>query len=195
MSRKLVKPAEEKAQARESIRLSGRNIYTDKQGRTIYYDWVTKQGYLIEKKSEKAALFYKNRFAVILMAAILFGATFLTVIQAVIAGAVMLVLAELTFRLSFLKKLEPVRDVDFEKRVSGLQYIVTEKSKGRVLMLAVLYLLLAVLVMLNAFDQKYGTGLMIFSGCIAVIGVYFSVLHFVGLAKINQNENKKTGRK
>ena len=93
MSRKLVKPAEEKAQARESIRLSGRNIYTDKQGRTIYYDWVTKQGYLIEKKSEKAALFYKNRFAVILMAAILFGATFLTVIQAVIAGAVMLVLA------------------------------------------------------------------------------------------------------
>lgn len=130
MSRKLVKPAEEKAQARESIRLSGRNIYTDKQGRTIYYDWVTKQGYLIEKKSEKAALFYKNRFAVILMAAILFGATFLTVIQAVIAGAVMLVLAELTFRLSFLKKLEPVRDVDFEKRVSGLQYIVTEKSKG-----------------------------------------------------------------
>ena len=51
MSRKLVKPAEEKAQARESIRLSGRNIYTDKQGRTIYYDWVTKQGYLIEKKS------------------------------------------------------------------------------------------------------------------------------------------------
>ena len=76
MSRKLVKPAEEKAQAKESIRLSGRNIYTDKQGRTIYYDWVTKQGYLIEKKSEKAALFYKNRFAVILMAAILFGATF-----------------------------------------------------------------------------------------------------------------------
>ena len=68
------------------------------------------------------------------MAAILFGATFLTVIQAVIAGAVMLVLAELTFRLSFLKKLEPVRDVDFEKRVYGLQYIVTEKSKGRVLM-------------------------------------------------------------
>ena len=189
MSRKLVKPAEEKAQARESIRLSGRNIYTDKQGRTIYYDWVTKQGYLIEKKSEKAALFYKNRFAVILMAAILFGATFLTVIQAVIAGAVMLVLAELTFRLSFLKKLEPVRDVDFEKRVSGLQYIVTEKSKGRVLMLAVLYLLLAVLVVLNAFDQKYGSRVVIFGGCIAVIAVYFSMLHFVGLARFNQSEN------
>ena len=193
MSRKLVKQTEE--QPKETIRLSGRNIYTDKQNRTIYYDWVTKQGYLIEKKNESAALFYKNRFAVILMAAILFGATFLTVIQAVIAGAVMLVLAEAVFRLSFLKKLEPVRDVDFEKRVSGLQYIVNEKSKGRTLMLAVLYLLLAVLVILNAVDQEYGTGLMVFSGCIAAIGVYFSLLHFVGLAKISQNENRKTGKK
>lgn len=195
MSRKLVKQTEGAAQAKESIRLSGRNIYKDKQNRVIYYDWVTKQGYLIEKKNESAALFYKNRIAVILMAAILFGATFLTVIQAVIAGAVMLALAELTFRLSFLKKLEPVQDVDFEKRVSGLQYIVNEKSKGRVLMLAVLYLLLAVLVILNAVDQGYGTGLLVFSGCIAAIGVYFSLLHFVGLAKISRNENRKTGKK
>ena len=190
-----MKQTEDNGKARESIRLSGRNIYTDKQNRTIYYDWVTKQGYRVEKKNENAALFYKNRFAVILMAAILLGATFLTVPQAVVAGAVMLVLAELTFRLSFLKKLEPVKDIDFEKRVSGLQYIVTEKPKGRVLLLAVLYLLLAVLVILNAVDQDYGTGLMVFSGCIAAIGVYFSVLHFVGLAKISQNENKKTGRK
>ena len=64
-----------------------------------------------------------------------------------------------------------------------------------VLVIGVLYLLLAVLVILNAVDQDYGTGLMVFSGCIAAIGVYFSVLHFVGLAKISQNENKKTGRK
>ena len=60
----------------EKIRLSGRNIYTDKRKRTIYYDFVTKQGYLIEKKNENSALFYKNRFVVILFAAILFGATF-----------------------------------------------------------------------------------------------------------------------
>ena len=179
----------------EKIRLSGRNIYTDKKGRVIFYDMLTKKGYLVDKSSENAAVFFKNRFVVILFAAILFGATFLSVLQAVIAWAVMMALSEFAFRMSFLKKLEPVQDVDFEKRVSGLQYIVTEKTKGRVLMLAVLYLLLAVLVMLNAFDQNYGTGLKIFSGCIAVIGVYFSVLHFVGLAKISQNENKKTGRK
>ena len=88
---------------------------------------------------------------------------------------------------------EVVKESGFIKKKYTVK--VTEKPKGRVLLLAVLYLLLAVLVILNAVDQDYGTGLMVFSGCIAAIGVYFSVLHFVGLAKISQNENKKTGRK
>ncbi len=170
----------------ETIRLSGRNIYTDKKKRTIYYDFVTKQGYLIEKKNENSAVFYKNRFVVILFAAILCGATFLTVRQAIVAGVVMLVLAEIFFRRSFLKKLEPVTDVDFEKRVSALEYIVTKKEKGRVIALAVLYLVFAVLIVLNAYQEKYGTGLVIFSGCLAVVGVYFSALHFIALVKMNK---------
>ena len=111
----------------EKIRLSGRNIYTDKKGRTIYYDFVTRQGYLIEKKSENSAQFYKNRLVVILFAAILFAGTFLTWIQAIIAWAVMMAVAEVMFRRSFLKKLEKVTDVDFEKRVSALQYTVENK--------------------------------------------------------------------
>ena len=48
-----------------------------------------------------------------------------------------------------MKKLEVVNDVDFERRVSALQYIVENKAKGKVIVLIVLYLLLAVLVILN----------------------------------------------
>ena len=125
---------------------------------------MTKKGYLVGSKDAQAATFYKNRFAVILIAAILIAATFLTVTQAVVAGAVMLAAAEIAYRRSFLKKLEPVEDVDFERRVTALQYIVNEKSKGQTLSLAVLYLLAAVLVVLNALDQKYGTGLLVLSG-------------------------------
>ena len=138
----------------EKIRLSGRNIYTDKKGRTIYYDFVTRQGYLIEKKSENSAQFYKNRLVVILFAAILFAGTFLTWIQAIIAWAVMMAVAEVMFRRSFLKKLEKVTDVDFEKRVSALQYTVENKEKGRIILLAVLYFALAVLVVLNATQRS-----------------------------------------
>lgn len=58
-----------------------------------------------------------------------------------------------------MKKLEVVNDVDFERRVSALQYIVENKAKGKVIVLIVLYLLLAVLVILNAYVEKYSVGL------------------------------------
>lgn len=174
----------------EKIRLSGRNIYTDKKGRTIYYDFITKQGYLVDKSKENSAQFFKNRFVIILFAAILFGATFLTWTQAAIAWAVMMALAEVIFRRSFLKKMEKVTDVDFEKRVSALQYTMENKEKGRIGVLAFLYLLLAVLVVLNAYMEKYDLGLLILSGCIALVGIYFGVLHIVALIKLNMEKSK-----
>ena len=60
----------------EKIRLSGRNIYTDKKGRVIFYDMLTKKGYLDAKSSEMAAAFLKNRFEANLFASLLFAATF-----------------------------------------------------------------------------------------------------------------------
>ena len=120
---------------------------------------ITKKGYLVDKKSENSALFFKNRFVVLLFAAILFGATFLTWLQAAIAFAVMVAIAEFAFRRGFLKKLQVVDDVDFERRVSALQYIIENKEKGRVIALAILYFILAILVVLNAYVEKYSLGL------------------------------------
>ena len=171
--------AKKKSKPVEKIRLSGRNIYTDKKGRVIFYDMITKKGYLVDKKHENSALFFKNRFVVLLFAAILFGATFLTWLQAAVAWAVMMAIAEFAFRRGFLKKLEVVNDVDFERRVSALQYIVENKAKGKVIVLIVLYLLLAVLVILNAY-----VGLCVLSGGIALVGVYFAILHIVALTKM-----------
>ena len=147
---------------------------------------ITKKGYLVDKRSENSAVFFKNRFVVILFAAILFGATFLTVLQAVIAWAVMMALAEFSFRMVFLKKLEPVTDVDFERRVSALQYIIENKEKGRIIALIILYFLFSVLVLLNAYTEDYSTKLWVFSGCLAVVGVYFGVLHIVALIKMKK---------
>ena len=67
-----------KSTPHETIRLSGRNVYTDKRKRTIYYDRLTKQGYLIHKQNENRILFFQNRFVIILFAAILCAGTFLS---------------------------------------------------------------------------------------------------------------------
>ena len=50
--------AKKKSKPVEKIRLSGRNIYTDKKGRVIFYDMITKKGYLVDKKHENSALFF-----------------------------------------------------------------------------------------------------------------------------------------
>ena len=39
--------------------ISGRNIYLDRNGQTVYYDWLTKKGYLIDKKDEGKFMFTK----------------------------------------------------------------------------------------------------------------------------------------
>ena len=81
-----------KKQKIPNTQLSGRNIYTDKKKRVIYYDWLTKQGYLVEKKYEGPVMFYQNRIVIILFIAILCTGTFLTWQQATIAGVCLLAL-------------------------------------------------------------------------------------------------------
>nr|WP_297279369.1 hypothetical protein [uncultured Butyricicoccus sp.] len=168
----------------ETIRLSGRNIYTDKRKRTIYYDWLTKQGYLVQKQHENRMLFFKNRFVVILFAAILCAGTFLTWMQAILAGVITLVLVEVYFRLSYLKKMEVVQDVDFERRVSALKYIIDTKSRGKVMALAGLYLAFSVLIVLNAYLEQYSLGINVLSVALGILGLYCCILHLVALSKM-----------
>lgn len=168
----------------ETIRLSGRNIYTDKRKRTIYYDWLTKQGYLVQKQHENRMLFFKNRFVVILFAAILCAGTFLTWMQAILAGVITLVLVEVYFRLSYLKKMEVVQDVDFERCVSALKYIIDTKSRGKVMALAGLYLAFSVLIVLNAYLEQYSLGINVLSVALGILGLYCCILHLVALSKM-----------
>ena len=43
---------------------------------------------------------------------------------------------------------------------------------------------LAVLVILNAYVEKYSVGLCVLSGGIALVGVYFAILHIIALTKM-----------
>ncbi len=168
----------------ETIRLSGRNVYTDKQKRVIYYDRLTRQGYLLHKEHENRMQFFKNRFTIILFAAILCAGTFLTWTQATLAGVITIVLVELYFRLSYLKKLEVITNVDFEHSISPLDYILKNKGRNRVGALCVLYFLFAVLIVLNAYLEQYNLGLMILSAGLSLVGLYFGALHAIAFFRM-----------
>ena len=164
--------------------LSGRNIYTDKKKRVIYYDSLTKQGYLVDKKSEGPIMFYQNRLVIILFAAILCAGTFLTWQQATIAGVALFAVVEVYYRKKLFKHLEVVTDVDFGRRLTPLQSILARKSREKVLALIVLWAIFAVLVPLNAYMEQYSLGLTVLSAGLSVVGVYFCVLHIVALTRM-----------
>lgn len=173
-----------KKQQIPNTQLSGRNIYTDQKKRVIYYDWLTKQGYLVDKKSEGPVMFYQNRLVIILFAAILCGGTFLTWQQATLAGVALLAVVEVYYRKKLFGSLEVVTDVDFGRRLTPLQSILARKSREKVLALIVLWAVFSVLVVVNAYLEQYSLGLQILSGGLALVGLYFCVLHIVALTRM-----------
>ena len=173
-----------KKQQIPNTQLSGRNIYTDKKKRVIYDDWLTKQGYLVEKKSEGPVLFYQNRVVIILFIAILCAGTFLTWQQATLAGIALLAVVEIYYRRKLFRSLEVVTDVDFGRRLTPLQSIVERKTKEKVIALIVLWAAFAILFPLNAYMEQYSLPLMIFSVGLSIVGIYFCVLHIIALTRM-----------
>ena len=173
-----------KKQQIPNTQLSGRNIYTDKKKRVIYYDWLTKQGYLVEKKFEGPVLFYQNRVVIILFIAILCAGTFLTWQQATLAGIALLAVVEIYYRRKLFRSLEVVTDVDFGRRLTPLQSIVERKTKEKVIALIVLWAAFAILFPLNAYMEQYSLPLMIFSVGLSIVGIYFCVLHIIALTRM-----------
>ena len=173
-----------KKQQIPNTQLSGRNIYTDKKKRVIYYDWLTKQGYLVEKKFEGPVLFYQNRVVIILFIAILCAGTFLTWQQATLAGIALLAVVEIYYRRKLFRSLEVVSDVDFGRRLTPLQSIVERKTKEKVIALIVLWAAFAILFPLNAYMEQYSLPLMIFSVGLSIVGIYFCVLHIIALTRM-----------
>ena len=43
---------------KKSNNISGRNIYLDRQGQTVYYDPISKCGYIIDKKVDSLRFYY-----------------------------------------------------------------------------------------------------------------------------------------
>ena len=101
-----------------------------------------------------------------------------------LAGVALFAVVELYYRKKLFKNLEVVTDMDFGRRLTPLQSIVARKSREKVMALIVLWAVFAVLVPLNAYMEQYSLALMVLSGGLALVGVYFCVLHIVALTRM-----------
>lgn len=130
--------------------VTGRNIYTDNKGRTIYYRKRTQQGFVIRPGSERAFKGYSNRFVVALVAAIFFYALiYENVWIAAIIGAVVLAFMQYRWNM-LLNTYTMIQNFEPEKHESTLE-LIKQMDQSAILLRIVLYLALAILILINAY--------------------------------------------
>lgn len=164
--------------------ISGRNIYLDRHGQTVYYDLLTKKGYLIDSKVEGKFYVYKNRFILILIVIILCSEYFPSWIHAVIAGIGICLVAEILFRFKFLPSLRQTTKFDRENRQTMLKSIIDSKEPRKAILRAILYLAFAILIVINAWIMEADIAILIVSILLSIMACYCVIVNLIALVKM-----------
>lgn len=167
----------------EKLKIGGMHIYVDHRGRAIYYDVITKIGYVMDDY-ENAYRPYAMRFVIGIFAAVMMSMFVLPMWMCGLIGFAAYGFMEVKFRL-FLKKLPQLLDFKPEKRAGMVDTAANEEPK-KIIAKLVLYMLLAVLIIINAYDQKYDGVMLAANWLIAAFGAYFAIIQIMALLKKNK---------
>lgn len=165
-----------KYQKDDKLKLGGIHIYEDNHGRAVYYDVFTKCGYVLDDR-EQAYRPYAMRFVIGIFAAILTYMFELPIWLCILLGVVAYGVMEVKFR-KFLTTVPTMIDFKPTKRV-GLVESAADDTKNRILLKLLLYFALAVLIILNAYQQKYRGFMLALNYVISVFGVAFGVIQIL----------------
>ncbi len=172
------------AKQKQKITLSGRNIYQDKRGRNVWYDFWTKKFLYIDEFDEQKLFIYKNRLAIVAFAAVLsVEFIFKTATQATIAGICGLIAFEIYYRVKVFSKMKEAKNITKKDNVSFLETILKTKDKSKILALLLLYTLLSVLIVVNTFLEDYSMAINIVCYLISAGSLYFAIMHAIALIK------------
>lgn len=170
---------------KKDINLAGTNIYLNRAGNTVYYNVFDKKGYIVGHKIEQKFRLFYYRYFIVIALLVLLGDYFKTFGNTLLVGAVAVVITEFYFRKVFLKKLKSINDFKRERKVSKIEMIIKSEEKEKTVMKICAYIVLSVLIVINAIQQNYNSAFMILSILAAVYAVYSAVINGVAISKMN----------
>lgn len=153
------------AKVRVNSGLSGLNLYTDRKGRLIYYNPLLKKAWQVPKHDEKKFSSFKARFifsaATLLVLCLVFNDWFHWPIWiAVLLSLAVFIVLEILF-VRFLNTLPPVNNFDKTKLTHTYDLTITEKDRSRAILRLILYVVLGVLLVVNAYQMHYDAGMLL----------------------------------
>ncbi len=167
---------------RTKSHVNGISIYQDKHGRDVYYDRLTKDGYLILESNAPRFSFYQKRFLfpLIVFALLLnfdFGSMHVGWVEAGAVALITLLGLEYFFRFKYLKTLTVIPNFKPEKKESFLKKVNRQNEPKILLLKGFLYILFGVLLLIYAY-QLNSTGfdliiMAVISGVVIIVGLTY----------------------
>ncbi len=170
--------------------LRGVSIYQEKK-RTVYYDVLTKSGYVINNAEVRNYMLFSNRHTAIILGAVVIYYLSNNVVLSVGLGIAALVAVEFIFRKAFLHKLPEIKAYNRPKKQSYVDSIAADETVTRIILLLVIGVLLAFMLIYNIATGVYEDQLSVIMSYIVIAGaIVLTVLHGIALIKKLTNKNK-----
>lgn len=171
----------------EKKELRGLNIYNDKKGRTVYYDWFTKNGYVIPPNKYDNYTNYSIRFVVSVLVGFL-SALFLkdNYLAGIAIGASTYIAYTFVFRRRFLNSLTIIPDFKRPIKENYIDRNVVAMPKKRVISIILIAFFLVFAIAANAIIGGYDIVMLILNLGLSAAALGFLVVHVIILVKKKQ---------
>jgi len=171
----------------QATNVRGLNIYKDSFGRSIFYDRLTKTGYLITPKDANLYVLYSKRFIIpIFIFVLIFESTIggftIGLTESIFVCFASIMMMEILFRFHYLKGLTSIPNFKPAAREDFMTRMTKDMPKGMLLYKAILYFVLTALLILLAYSENYAFELftlcVIVSSIVAVVGIIYLIAYF-----------------
>ena len=168
-------------------KLRGNNIYVDDLGRNVYFDKLSKEAYLIQDKDIKSFSFYSNRFILVVGSIIVFSAFLESIVVCISIATFLLIVLEIIFRKKYLPSLIKLDNFKTIKKMSYVDQEVQTNSRNKTLTKVGLFILLTVLLGLNAYEKEFSGVELIVNYAFMIFAVFLAGLNVKALF-VKKNE-------
>ena len=143
-------------------KVTGFNIYKDKRNRDVYYDVISKQGYIISQSDVSRLNFYQKRYIIpVVIFALtytidLFGFKF-GVIGASAVSLLSFIVTEYFFRFRFLKSMITVPNFIPNKQEDYFHQLATSSPLSSLILKGILYIILGCMLVVFGIQENFKT--------------------------------------
>jgi len=172
----------------DNMKLGGIFVQINEKGQYVYKDPFVKGGYLITLDKVKKYRIYALRYVLALLAAILVSTFIKDIRPALIVGLLTAIVGEILFRVKFLPSCTYLPNYVKDKNATLFKSIQKSTPTNKKIIKAVLFLALAILIVINAYQQNYPEYIIIGSWIVGVISLFMCIVYVIAIIKDGGNK-------